>query len=208
MLHAQWCQTNQNDRVWSRVRFISKAKQGEQVACAQKTWTPQWILGKSFTGYIGRCGWSARCVTLLWLVGGEVTGNLHHPGISIISLWFQPVWGPRFVLSLKLPSSTWVGALVPVEELRDLYQIVLYILPRRNQDPVPSLHCCFFLHSLIPLISNCLNLPFGTQGRSKRLKLFSYKQEMGDTERLLCPGGPHRVLLRFNPHFSMIFPNL
>ena len=31
------------------------------------------------------------------------------------------------VLSLKVPTSTCVGALVPVAELRNVYQIVLYI---------------------------------------------------------------------------------
>ena len=30
------------------------------------------------------------------------------------------------VLSLKLPSSTWVGDLAPGEELRDVYEIVLH----------------------------------------------------------------------------------
>ena len=41
--------------------------------------------------------------------------------------------------------------------------------------PAKPLHCCFltapplFLHSLPSLISNCLNLPFGTQGKSRWL---------------------------------------
>ena len=93
------------------------------------------------------------------------------------------------VLSQKLPSSTWVGALGPVGELRDTYQVVLY--PLRSQDPAQLLHYHFltafplFLHSLTPLISNSLNLPFGTQGRCRRLKPFSYKQEMG-TQKGFC----------------------
>lgn len=41
-----------------------------------------------------------------------------------------------------------------------------------------------FLHSLAPLSSDSLNLPFGTWGGSRRLKPFSYKPEMGDTGRL------------------------
>ena len=47
---------------------------------------------------------------------------------------------------------------------------------RQNQDPAPRLHYCFlislplFLHPLPFLISNCLNLPFGTQGMSWRLE--------------------------------------
>ena len=45
---------------------------------------------------------------------------------------------------------------------------------RQNQDPAPRLHYCFLsaplsLHPLPSLMSNFLNLPFGTQGRSWRL---------------------------------------
>ena len=38
--------------------------------------------------------------------------------------------------------------------------------------------------------SNYLDLFFGTQGRSVRLKSLSYKQEMGDTERICTQKGP------------------
>ena len=38
--------------------------------------------------------------------------------------------------------------------------------------------------------SNCLNLHFGIQGKSWRLKPIPLKQEMGDTESLVCPGVP------------------
>ena len=69
-----------------------------------------------------------------------------------------------------------------------------YVYPlRRNQDPVPRLLYCFLtasplsLHPLPSLISNGLYLPFGTQGRSWKLKT---KKETGDTERLPCPGAP------------------
>jgi len=44
-------------------------------------------------------------------------------------------------------------------------------------------------------MSNCLNLPFRTQGEFRRLKPISKKP--GDMEKLLYPGGPHRVLLSF-----------
>ena len=46
------------------------------------------------------------------------------------------------------------------------------------------------LHPLLSLINNCLNLLFGTQGRSWKLKPIPYKQETGDTKRLLCSGAP------------------
>ena len=46
-----------------------------------------------------------HCVqTFFWLIGGEVTGQRSRTP----------------VLSLKLPSSTWVGTLVPAEELKDI----------------------------------------------------------------------------------------
>ena len=47
-----------------------------------------------------------------------------------------------------------------------------------------------FLHSFPSLISNCLNLPFGTQGRSWRLESVPYKQETGNTGRLRYSGDP------------------
>ena len=64
------------------------------------------------------------------------------------------------MLSLKLLSSTWVGALAPAEELKD---IVVYI-PWGGTKTLP---CSFlivplsFLHSLLSMISKYLNLPFG-----------------------------------------------
>ena len=60
------------------------------------------------------------CVTFFWLVGGEVTG-----------------WCPRtLVLSWKLPSSTWVEALVPVEELKDI------LLCTSLEEELRLLYCC------------------------------------------------------------------
>ena len=61
---------------------------------------------------------------------------------------------------------------------------------RRNQDPAPRLHYCFLTAPPLSLISNCLNLPSGTQGRSWKLESIPHKQEMGDTERLSCPAAP------------------
>ena len=52
---------------------------------------------------------------------------------------------------------------------------------RWNWDPGPRLQCCFLAappsssYPLPVLISNCLNLPFGTQGRSRRLESIPYK---------------------------------
>ena len=58
-----------------------------------------------------------------------------------------------------------------LEELKD---IVMHISLSRNQDPASRLYHHLivpplFLYPLPSLISNCLNPPFGTQGRSRRL---------------------------------------
>ena len=57
----------------------------------------------------------------------------------------------------------------------DLKDIVMYISLSRNQDLVSRLYhhlivSPLFMYPLPSLISNCLNPPFGTQGRSRRLK--------------------------------------
>ena len=57
------------------------------------------------------------------MVGSEVTGwgsrNLDNQPSG-----FNQSGVLVLMLSLKLPSSSWAGVLVPVEELRDMYQIV------------------------------------------------------------------------------------
>ena len=81
--------------------------------------------------------------------------------------------------------------------------IVKYISLEEGPGPCPILHYCLlivfplFLHYFTLLFSNYLNLPFGTQRRSRRLKPLFNKQEMGDTEYPLYSGGPHEVLLGF-----------
>ena len=56
----------------------------------------------------------------------------------------------------------------------ELKDIVMHIFLSRNQDPVSRLYhylivSPLFLDPLPFLISNCLNPPFGTQGRSRML---------------------------------------
>ena len=63
------------------------------------------------------------------------------------------------------------GGSSSVEELKD---IGIHISLSRNQDSVwrlyqPLIVFLVFLYLLSFLFSNCLNLPFGTQGRSRRL---------------------------------------
>lgn len=116
---------------------------------------------------------------------------------------FQAIWGPHACAQLEATISTWVGALVHIEELRDMYQIVMHIpWGGTRTKPQPALFISALPH--LQLISSCLNLPCGTQGWSRRLNPFFYKKEMGNTERLLYLGGPNTVLLGSNPPFSLI----
>ena len=55
--------------------------------------------------------------------------------------------------------------------------------------------------SLTSLISNYLNLPFGTR-KVLEAECFSYKQEMGVMGSPFHLGGPHRILLRFSRRVS------
>ena len=63
-----------------------------------------------------------------------------------------------------------------------------------SQDPAPRLHYFFLaapplsLHPFPSWISNCSDLPFGTQGKPWRLESFPYKKQ--GTERLPCTGTP------------------
>ena len=90
------------------------------------------------------------------------------------------------LLSLKLLSSTWAVALVPVEELKK-YVLNCYAYPlKRNYGSDFLLHYCFltafslFLCALTSLIRYSLSLLLGTQRRSRRLKSISSKQETRD----------------------------
>ena len=105
--------------------------------------------------------------------------------------------------SLKLPSSTWAGALVPAEELRDT---VMYIFLEEEPGPCPqgcttvSGLLLFFLHSLPSLMSN-FESALWESGKVKEVErsLFPTNKKEGPGHRKdLCPGGPHRVLLHFN----------
>ena len=51
---------------------------------------------------------------------------------------------------------------------------------------------CRVIHDWVTsvLINNCLNLPFGNERRSRRLKPFSYTQEIANTESICTWRGP------------------
>lgn len=100
-------------------------------------------------------------------------------------------WGQRAVLrvrdlSLKPPSSTGAGTLVPAEELRDIVRFnYCDFFPCLTAFPLS-------LHPLTSLISTCLHLLFGTQGRPQRLQSFSTNKKR--EQRAFCtqegPMGP------------------
>ena len=81
---------------------------------------------------------------------------------------------------------------------------------RRSQDPAPRLHYFFLtappllLRPLPPLINNSLNLPPGTQGRSKRLnEVYSLHKNWGHGKGFLpgrAPQGPAVFLYDHSCH--------
>ena len=73
-------------------------------------------------------------------------------------------------------------------ELRGVYQIALHV-PKEELGSCPILHYHFLLHSLAPLIPDCLSLLYGTQIRSRRMKPFPCKEEMRDSESPWYLGG-------------------
>lgn len=106
------------------------------------------------------------------LIGDEVT------------VWYYR----KLALRLKLPSITWIWALV-LHNLR-LLCIFLEEEPENCPQTAPLILDCSFIFSIFPpsSISICLNLLFGTQERMGGwMKAISYKQEIGETERFLHP---------------------
>ena len=95
----------------------------------------------------------------------------------------EPGWGPHFPQN---NSKILVYVYIFFEEILD-----------------PANHCIvvcllmappLFPYSFSSLISSSLNLPFGTQESSNRVKLFSYTRNGGHGKNLY-PGWPHRILL-------------
>ena len=74
-------------------------------------------------------------------------------------------------------------------------------LQRVRHDWVTELTPPLFLHPVLSLINICLNLPCGTQERSRRLnEVYFLQRRNGAHGKNLCLGGPQRVLF----HFSII----
>lgn len=88
-------------------------------------------------------------------------------------------------------------ALVPAGELTDVVMYIPSEEPRlRLKAAVLLTVYPLFLHSLLSLISNSLNLLFGSQGRSRRLTEAHFLQKRnGEHGEDLYQGLPHRILL-------------
>ena len=140
------------------------------MAHAQNPWTPQ-RFGDKFLRQ--SWGWT-EYVTFFWLVGSEVTGWCYR----------------NLVLSLKLSSFTWVRALVSAEELKT---IAMYICWGGSKTLLYLWSICssLFPYSFPSLIRGYLNLPFGNQGRLKRLKEdYLLVLETGDMEKIYSREDP------------------
>ena len=91
-----------------------------------------------------------------------------------------------------------VGVLESAEQLRDKCQIVLCVLQEDEESCDSTL-----------LLINCwLEAAHTNTRKASEMKTFFfpfYKQYM---EGLLYPGGPHKLLLSFNPPFSFMLFNL
>ena len=132
-------------------------------------WGEDWLLSKH----------ELQIFCFKWnFLKGESFGE----GVRVVPLWANFLligwwWGDMTVLQESCAQPEVTGLHVGGDLSfcwtiqRNFY---IYSL-RKNQDPTPRLHYCFLivpflcLHPLPYLISSCLNLPFGTQGRSKGL---------------------------------------
>ena len=135
---------------------------------------------------------AAVYMTLFRLAGGEETGwcftNFNHQTSG------SNQSGVCFTVSMESASCSWVRVLVPAEELKDMYWIVVYFPWGRAQTLFLPLNysflTVFFLYCPTSLISNCLNLPLGAQGRARRLKPFSTNRKQGTQEGFCTWEGP------------------
>ena len=88
---------------------------------------------------------------------------------ALSTFWFQLIWSLR--ACGQLPSLTWWE----FQYLQNSSQILLCVSLEWEPGLVPRLHYWFLtasplsLHRFPSLISNCLNLPVGTQGKAWRL---------------------------------------
>ena len=172
---AQWGQTTS---VWSRERFIAGPSKNSWLMLKK----PELPDGFQESIFIGK----------IWGEGSRVCDFL------LIGQW----WGSKVLLqeSCAQPEVTILHLGRGLRSCKRTERYCYIYSLRRNKDP--ALYCFLiasplFLHFLTSLDRKCLNLLFGTQGGLGGRSLFPTNKKRGDTERLLYPGGPHRVLPSF-----------
>ena len=108
------------------------------------------------------------------------------------------------MLSPKLASSMWVGALVPTEELKDTVIYNVYSL-RRNQDTALLFFwlflLCYCIPSLLCLAAVWICPSELTEGQGSWMKFISYKQAMGEMEQIYTSETPQGLSLFQSPLF-------
>ena len=122
-------------------------------------------------------------------------------GSTSSTFWFQPnggllVCGQHTVNFLHL-----LGVSVPAEQLRDIFMCIHWMGTRTLSPNCTIASWLFFLCICIPSLPWLATVWTCTldlrEGHGGWMKPIPYNQEIGDTERLFCPGF-HRVLLSFN----------
>ena len=118
---------------------------------------------------------AAECVTFFWLVDGEVTG------------WCSS----NLVLSLKLPSSTWVGALIPEEELKGIVMCIPWGGTRALSQGCTVVSWLFlprFFIPSLPWLAAVWTCPLGIrEDQGGWMKPISYRHKNGGHRKSLVP---------------------
>ena len=111
-----------------------------------------------------------------------------------LTFWFQLVWGLCACGQHTVNFFHLMGASVSAKQLND----IVMCIPWGGTRTLPQ--SCATVSWLLPPCLHILSLPWWTivwtcplehkEGHGSWMKLISCNQEMGDTERLLCPEAP------------------
>ena len=125
--------------------------------------------------------------------------------------WFQLVWGVPAFKQHAVKFFFLVEVSISAEQLKDFFTYIPWggtktlnqgcTIVSKTPPPLSP-------YSFSCLIGNCLNLTFGTQGRSRRL--FPANKKWG-TQKGFCAQEPHMILLGFSTNSYMralsLWPN-
>ena len=165
--------------------FIAEPSKEKRWLTIRKMKLPDSFQGEVFKGNI----WGEGCRVHDFLLIGWWWGyRVVFQESQSSTFWFQPVWG----LCSDHPPPGW-GVLFFLQNNSKVCIRLLCISLGEELGLLLSLNYCFltafplFLHSLTSLISDCLRLLFGTQGRPRRPKPFSRnKKGGGGKQRGFC----------------------